>query len=326
MSFAIPVALIIVMLAILLASLVIFACVKAYNKRLDKIAKGETRGTHSSIPDPSTTVTAVYRIIIFVVLMITFIFVSIAYGKVSTIDDNVNEMGNYIREEVSEINHKLDDVGRNVSKTDYELKLSSDNKADMHYVLELRSFSDDTKVTLRFNGEDHPLETEVPGRYSADLKMDLFAHNDDPKVLINENGKTTVEDVHLPEELFWEVLPNLQTEVNSYSSGFLFKNTYEGEYKLGVTYPEDLKSATVMEILDGKEVEPRDATDLILKEEPVRFSGIPDGENFVLRIVMTTNSGYVITCDRILFSADPGEEKYKVEDLNGNLLFAQNYG
>lgn len=323
MSFAIPLMLIILMGIVLLAFLIIFICARAYNKRLDRITKGEVRGTHSSIPDPAAVTTAVFRIVITVVLFISFIFISSIYGRVYGLPDRLESEMHSLNIRISELNDKVEKIGRNGSETSYEIKDISGNRVKVRYEAELRSFSDDTQVTLRLNGSDYQMKQDSAGIFGVEFETDLFAHYSGSQILIKENGRTTVEDAGFPEELFWGELPfpNVTNTVREDSS--LFSPKYSGEYILTVNDPAGIKTATVTNIIDGKETGSFDAKDKIVNGLPVSYSDIPDGKDFVIRIVIGTESGYVITHDLPLFTTGEAGEMIKIEDQQGGLLFKQ---
>lgn len=325
MSFAIPLLIIILLAVVLLAGLIIFASARAYNKRMDKITKGEVRGTHSAIPDPATTITAVFRIVITVVVFISFVFICSIYGRVYGLPDRLQTEMHNLSAEISELNSKMDSLSRTVSRTEYELKGIKDNKANVRYETELRSFSEDTKVTLILNGEEYLLEKETPGIYKTEFQTDLFALYSDSKILICENGKTTVENADFPEALFWDALPLPQLTNNTKTEHSLFGSTYGGEYILKANDPSDIKSASVTDVIDGKETVPLDATESIKNGTPVAYGGIPDGKDYVLRIVVNTVSGYVIKYDIALFTTQESSENIRIEDTNGSLLYSCEY-
>ena len=49
-----------VMIAI--ASVIVVISLIAYNRRLDRIARGEVHGTHNAIPEPGTTAGITYKV------------------------------------------------------------------------------------------------------------------------------------------------------------------------------------------------------------------------------------------------------------------------
>jgi len=320
MSFAIPVFIILLAVAIL-AGLIIFTCVRAYNKRLDRITKGEVHGTHSRIPDPSAVTTAVFRIIITVVVFISFIFISSIYGRVYSLPDRLESEMHSLNIRISELNDKVEKIGRNGSETSYEIKDISGNRVKLRYEAELRSFSDDTQVTLRLNGADYPMKQDSAGIFGAEFETDLFAHYSESQILIRENGRTTVEETGFPEELFWDVLPLPQLTNTVREDSSFFSPKYSGEYILTVNDPSGIKTAAVTNIIDGKETGSFDALDKIVNGLPISYSDIPDGKDFVIRIVIGTESGYVITYVMPLFTAGEASETLKIEDQQGGLLY-----
>ena len=54
----------ILLLIFTLAGILLFVLVRAYNRHLDRVVKGEERGTHSSLPDPASAADGIYKAVL----------------------------------------------------------------------------------------------------------------------------------------------------------------------------------------------------------------------------------------------------------------------
>ena len=66
----------ILILMIVIAILIIVISIIVYNKRLDKITKGEIHDTHNPVPEPKTTANVLYKTILIVITAVSFISIS----------------------------------------------------------------------------------------------------------------------------------------------------------------------------------------------------------------------------------------------------------
>ena len=62
---------IVILLAV--AALTVLFSIVIYNRRLDRVTRGEERDTHSAIPEPRTTAGVIYRIVLMVLAVITLL-------------------------------------------------------------------------------------------------------------------------------------------------------------------------------------------------------------------------------------------------------------
>ena len=81
-----------IIIVLVLAAVIVALSVYAYNRRLDRIARGEERDTHSAVPEPRTTVSVLYRTILMGVVIVSLLTVSALSGKINALQSSLNEL------------------------------------------------------------------------------------------------------------------------------------------------------------------------------------------------------------------------------------------
>ena len=145
-----------------IALVIILVSIVLYNRRLDKIAKGELRDTHSSVPEPGTTVNVIYKTILMSVLVIALISISTMSSLIMTMQTKINNLQNgqnRIYADVSELSQTVIDQGKLVASSNLNLDNANyeDYTVKSHYEVSLKEFTDDTTVILLLNGKEIPL-------------------------------------------------------------------------------------------------------------------------------------------------------------------------
>ena len=160
-----------IIIMLVLAAIIIFVSVRAYNRRLDRIASGEARDTHSSIPEPGTTVSAVYRIVLMVLAVITLLTVSAVSGKINSMQNdlgNLHSALNRMSGEMEELQRQLEDGKKIVSRFEWDVREPdyAAGTATVYFSAALKEYSADTAVTLNLGGRTVELTpTADPGEY-----------------------------------------------------------------------------------------------------------------------------------------------------------------
>jgi flagellar basal body-associated protein FliL len=323
--------LIIIIVIAVLAFAAGFIFVRAYNKRLDRIASGQERDTHSSVPEPRTTVSAVYRIILMVVAAAVLLTVSALSGKLSSLQTPVSLLRsdqNSMNRELRELRQQLEERDRLVLSSGWEL-LEPDlqrRTALVSCTVTLRQYSAETAAALSLNGRTVPLAPGEGGSFAAEFPVDLFEEYAQPRLLVTEEGKTVTEDVDFPQYVFWDLLPMPMFECRFRSDVNLGKLKYEGSYKIGTTRPEDEASVTVTCLTGGKELKNLDLTDQTRSGQWIELEkGLELDRDLTFRVEIVTRSGFRIVEQNVMIydaSADLGDMEFtRILDQEGNLLW-----
>ena len=69
------------------AVLIIAVSIIIYNRRLDKVTKGEIRDTHNPLPEPKTTAGVLYRTILIVIASVSLISIGTLSGVVASLQN-----------------------------------------------------------------------------------------------------------------------------------------------------------------------------------------------------------------------------------------------
>ena len=112
----------IILLAV--AAIVVFLCIYAYNKRLDKVTSGEVRDTHSAIPEPGTAVGTIYRIVLILIVIMLFFSLSTANGKLTAMQNDIDSLERSVSSltnQVYDLEQKLSENGKRVENTNVEI-------------------------------------------------------------------------------------------------------------------------------------------------------------------------------------------------------------
>ncbi len=327
---------------ILVAILIVAVSIIIYNRRLDKITKGELHDTHNPIPEPKTTADFLYKTILLVVVSISLISVSTMSGMIITLRNDVDNMRNIqgdLNNELYTLRSTIEEQSRLVASSDwsYENVDYGTMTTDVNYSVTLKKYSDDTEVTLSINGNNVPLErTEYsPGTYSGTFHAGFFDELMNGTLIIKTAGISTTEKTDLAESLVWQFFPfpgmSSQFNIKSQPGG---KTKYTGTYQL---HFEDLgqnsdgkmpgvSNVTVTYESSGKELATVDITDQALSGEDIQLEQGLEGDSYLLaRFVITMDNGYRLIDNSIMVidsDLDPQSlEDRHIEDADGNVVW-----
>ena len=289
-----------ILIVLALTGVIIALSVRAYNRRLDRVVRGEERDTHSSVPEPRTTVSVLYRTILMGVVVISLLTISALSGKISSLQSALNELRsgqNSLNWELTELRQQLGERDERVELFSWELldvDLES-RKADVRFYLRLREYGEDTAAALVLNGAELPFAGDPGAELRADAKLDLFGCWDQSSLRISEGGRTYVKTVDMPGYLFWEYLPMPSMESRFSSGNRLGKNTCEGEYRLILDHTEDIQSVTVTYLTGGRELKTLDITAQVLAGEQIALEkGTEIAGDLTFRLEIVTKTGFRI--------------------------------
>lgn len=290
-----------IVIVLILAAVVFALSVRAYNRRLDRVVRGEERDTHSSVPEPRTTVSVLYRTILMGVVIVSLLTVSALSGKVSSLQTALNELRseqNSMSRELTELRQELEERDERVELFAWEV-LSADldsRKAELRFTVRLREYAEDTAVNLDLNGGRVSFRPgDFAGEFTGEAELEVFGLYDSAALSITEGGRTYTKTVDMPGYLFWELLPMPSMECR-FSSGYrLGKNTCEGEYRLILDHTEDIQSVTVTYLTGGRELKTLDITAEALEGRQITLEkGTEIAGDLTFRIGIVTKAGYRI--------------------------------
>lgn len=326
----------IALLLILAGAIISLLSLHIYNKRLEKIAKGEIRDVHSKILDPGTTAGLSYKVVLIVIIIISFISIAGLTGRIDSLYNQINSMQrtqNSMESELTQIRYQLEESTKLVSSMDWNLTDEDlkNNSINVDLKVTLKSFSDDTTVTLDVNGTQIPMSKVSSGTYQKKFTANIFEDYTQLKLLITQNGITTVETpTDFPDYLFWSYLPMPSLECCFESDMKAGKLTYGGWYKLVTDYPEDIEKATVTYVSDGKDLKTIDATKEAKELSEITLEkGLDVKKDLTLRMEFLTKDGYKIEQQSVvIFEARPDLEDndyLRIYDSNGTLVWEDPY-
>ena len=344
------------LIIILVAAVVIIAAsVIAYNRRLDKIASGDLRDTHSTIPEPGTTVGAVYKIVLMVVVVISLLTVSTANGMLISMQQDVNNLNSRIEQlnrEIRSLREQSEQAQTLIASSSWDI-VSADyanSTAEVRFSATLKEYSDSTAATLVFGGggaakiggenaqvggtvitgREIPLEQTAPGVYAVTVNMNFFEEHTEPKLRVADGGRNYLETVDFPEYIFWDLLPMPGFECR-FNSGMNFgKLKYDGSYTIDVKHLEDIESVTITYISGGRELKTIDFTKETLDHTWHELEeGLDVGNDLMFRTEIVTKTGFKIIENSVMIydSSDDIEDEGRliIQDLDGNTLWEDEY-
>ncbi len=314
-----------------LAAIVIVISVILYNRRLDKITRGEEHDTHSRLPEPGATAGVTYKTVLMILLIVSVLSISALLGKINALQNTVSNQQSdlfHISSQLAVIDDRLAQNGKAVLTQAYEV-LGSDlegNKVEVKYWAKLKHFSDSTKVILSLNGRDIELTREQGGTFSATFAADMFESYIEPELQIVEGSITTVEDADFYGEVFWEYFPMLTYSCSFETKENMGKHKYSGWYQPELQNTAGLKKIQMTYVSDGKEIFTKDITKEALASERFELENdLPYGKDLIFRTEITTQDGFKIVENTLMiYEATPDydqDDSIRIYDKNGNLVW-----
>lgn len=326
----------IVLIMIVLGTLISFLSLYIYNKRLDKITKGEIHDVHSKIPEPAATAGITYKVVLMGIIITTVISITSLTGQLDVVTnklENLQRAQNDLSNELTQLRYEIEESNKLVSYADWISTNLDLNKRtiDIIFDVSLKQFSDSTDVTLDANGNSIPLTKTSSGSYQGKFTASLFEDFTYAKLLIKQNGITTIEPLDcFPDYLFWSYLPIPQYEC-SLTSDIKNNRLYcNGWFKITTEHTDSIEKASITYVSGGKDVKTFDATKEIKEASQITIEdGLDLQKDLAVRVELVTKEGYMIQDQMILcFEARPDLEENdftKVFDTEGNLIWEDPY-
>lgn len=318
-----------IIIMILFAAIIIGISVVAYNKHLDKVTRGEVHDTHSTIPEPRSTAGVIYKTVLMIIVILSYLVISSVSGVVSGLQNKVNNLENSVDGlswEIENLRAELDQANSQVSSFNYEVSDPVDNKVNVDFEIYLKDMSDGATASLSIAGREIELKKDPFGAYRCTAEVGIFENCYPAWVNITRNGETTGETLDLPEFFFWDYIPYPMFNCSFITSEGLFGKKFEGSYMLTPDHLDKIESVTVTYISEGRELKTIDITEQTMNGTYIEVEkGLDIGDDLSFRIEIITNDGYrVVEQSMMMFEAKEYPEDYEYEriyDLDGNLLW-----
>ena len=321
------------LIAVLIAAAVIvFIGIVAYNKRLDRIVKGEERGTHTVIPEPKTTAGVTYKtilIIFVVVLLLNTQRMSFMVNNLQTQLRELNHDQDILFSEVTEIRTALEQYAKKIRTADWNITKNESIKdtLDVLMTISLNEYSDDTALVLDLNGEEIAFEKTGRGVYEGRFSVNIFSEYARVNALITEDGKTVIEEVNFPCTFIYEYLPIPGQECTITSDHSFGKWKYSGSYRIVCSRPEEVQSASLTYMSAGRDLKTIDVTDAVINKSSIELEkGLDIVNDLSIRMEIKTKEGYTVICQSLMFFEDNGEHHdqfTRVLDENGHTVWEE---
>ena len=320
-----------IILLIVVAIIITVISIIAYNKRLDRITKGEVRDAHSNVPEPQTTAGFTYKVVLIVLSIIALLTISRVNGMIDGLNHTINNLQSQLHlmsMDMLELKESVEQSDNLVSNLSYEIAGEDMEKktVDLNFSLNLKQYSENTKVTISLGNHEAQLKKTTPGTFSGKITVDLFGFYDQLKVCIAEDNITKVESSDFQQYLFWNVLPMPRLECNLESKESRGKIKCNGWYSLAFDNPEKIEFAAIAYVVDGKELEDFDATTEVKNGTKINLDkDMTVTSSLALKVDILTKDGYRISTQHVLaYSASPeyvDDDYERIFDSDRNLVW-----
>lgn len=320
-----------VIIMFIVAIIIVVASLIAYNKRLEKVASGELRDTHSKIPEPGMTAGITYKTVLIALVIISVLSISSTAGVIRTLSSNVTNLQSKLHTISMDVMKLQDEVSRiNSLLTDFSWELTGHDMvkktATIKFSLGLKEYSKNTKVAIALKSFDADLTMTGHGTFTGEITTNLFEFYDQLKICITEGEVTKVESVDFYEYLFWDVLPMHGLECEFASKDAPGSAKCSGWYRLAFNNTEKIKKVNVRYVVDGKEVKSFDATAQAKENVQITLDKEYTYESAVSLIIETdTVDGYRIETRTIIAYRAPianeDDDYERIYDEAGNLVW-----
>ncbi|MBR2520893.1 MAG: hypothetical protein IKE62_01755 [Oscillospiraceae bacterium] len=321
-----------IIIVFIAAAVTILVGVLAYNKRLDKIARGEARDTHSAIPEPRTTVGVAYRTVLMVLVVIMQLTVSSLSGKISSMQNTINDLTsrqNSLNFDLQNMVNNLEEQQKLVQSCSVDV-VSADNgnrTAVVRCSVSLKRYSEGTGAVLVLGDREVVLTREAGGVFAAEFTVGWFEQFNEPKLVVTEDGVSVAEDLDdMPQFILWDIVP-MPYMSSSFTSGKRFgKLTYEGSFAIGTDRPQDVESVSLSYLTGGRVLKTMDVTQETMDGTTITLEqGLKLESDLTLRVELVSKTGLVII-DQYTVIYDSasffGDMNYTtITDLDGTVLW-----
>jgi hypothetical protein len=317
---------------LILAAVIIIISIILYNRRLDRIARGEQRDAHSNMPDPRTTTSFIYKAVLLVLVILTFLNTSSLKSQLDSLQSAMYSRMNDLNRAISELESRLEEEERRVFDFQWEVKDTDleNETATVQLSAFLKEYTSETSGFFSVGGRSVPLTLREDGALIGEFSENIFADLGEVKIVIKEGERSTAENLDWMGTLYESVLPvpNLHTNDREIRNGRIIGGTYG--LAVSPVFYDDIERVNAVYITGGKEVRSADITEKVLKDEYISIdTDIKNEDYLVLRVDLYTKSGLTIKERLILDYPMPNADyncwihdvQRQVYDQNGMLLY-----
>lgn len=208
-----------ILLLISLAVATIFVIYSLLYKRRINRALNENNPKHSALPDMRTALSAT----IIVILLVNIFSLN---AQIDNLNDEIVDLNNkmdrnmyLLNQNVNDASSKLDEFindNKLISSFNFNVKDTNpdDIMAEIDFELALKTFSEDTEVSIVINNNVAKLSKNTTGKYTGTLNMNMFEEITNVSALISEAGTTTTENIYdIDLECLWpHILPSMDVK------------------------------------------------------------------------------------------------------------------
>ncbi len=272
------------------------------------------------------------RAVLFIAL---FIFCFYLADKNKNLQNQINALNGSI----SVFQGNIDSIYANVDNmlkkqaslfTDIQSSFSELNADSRTVTLSLsvipKTVSADTEISVSFDGKSVTLKRDS-NKFTGSIDIDIFADEYSPVLTVKSNGeeKTEIYEDIITGNMYQNYLPSVY--VNA-----VFSDSSSVELDFTVEKAEaEIRSAFVVEELNGKEVAKKDVTAIVTSSDAVKHSeykfnsAVKKNDDLKLYIVVTDSLGY--TQKSLIFHNKSNENEFLslnedyIYDKDGNMIY-----
>ena len=305
-----------------IAALFIIISIVIYNKYLDRIVSGKTHDSHNPLPEPKTTISVVFKLMILSFVILILLGVSTLIVNISEMKDEIVSLKDTIHDLDNETNHltseleniknemnasasAFSDLIYNISKVDYD-------KYSVTYdvQLTLKNYNESTTVYFILSDEKTELKSEGDGVFSGSVNCSFFnCDGDEAQINVIYRGISSVYPTDFTGYLlFYDYLPNpyVQTAPDFISGYTDDKFEAEGDFYINLGNYENVKSVSLSYMSDNKILKTIDVTESVLSKKNITLDNDLDlVDDISVFIEVTTKNGTRITYADTLGEAYP---------------------
>lgn len=282
---------------LILAVGIIVISIILYNRRLDRIARGEQRDAHSNMPEPRTMASLIYKVTMFVLVLLMFLNTSSLKSQLDSLQSAMHSRMHDLSTEINVLRSRLEEEERRVFDFQWEVKDTDleTGTATVQLSAFLKEYTSETSGFFSVGGRSVPLTLREDGALIGEFSENIFADLGEVKIVIKEGERSTAENLDWMGTLYESVLPvpNLHTNELEIRNGRIIGGTYD--LAVSPVFYDDIQVVNAVYITGGKEVRTADITEKVLKDEYVSIdTDIKTEDYLILRVDLYTKSGFTI--------------------------------
>lgn len=282
---------------LILAVGIIVISIILYNRRLDRVARGEQRDAHSNMPEPRTTASVIYKVVLLVLVLLTFLNTSSLKSQLDSLRSAMHSRINDLSSELRALESRLEEEEKRVFDFQWEIKDADleNGTATVQISALLKEYTSETSGFFSVGGRSVPLTVREDGALIGEFSESIFADLGEAKLVIKEGERSTVEYQHWMGTLYESVLPvpNLHTNELEIRNGRIIGGTYD--LAVSPVFYDDIQVVNAVYITGDREIRTADITDKVMKDEYLAIdTDIKTEDYLILRVDLYTKSGFAV--------------------------------